>query len=90
MAPLLAAAIAAPAPAEAVERDGGALEGVYDAVHSYRELGHLVAHLNPLAPKPESHPLLEPSDFGFAEERPRPGGRSRQLSRLRPRARCAS
>ena len=62
------AAIAAPASAEAVERDGGALEGVYDAVHSYRELGHLVAHLNPLAPKPESHPLLEPSDFGFAEE----------------------
>src|SRR6266403_1466965 len=25
--------------------------GVFDLVHSYRELGHLVAHLNPLAPK---------------------------------------
>src|SRR5262245_19975336 len=62
------AAIAAPAPAEAVQRDAGALERVYDAVHSYRELGHLVAHLHPLAPNPESHPLLEPSDFGFAEE----------------------
>src|SRR6185312_3126940 len=24
--------------------------GVFDLVHSYRELGHLVAHLNPLAP----------------------------------------
>jgi 2-oxoglutarate dehydrogenase E1 component len=39
--------------------------GVYDFVHSYRELGHLVAHLNPLEPKPLGHPLLEPSEFGF-------------------------
>ena len=39
--------------------------GVFDLVHSYRELGHLVAHLNPLAAKPEGHPLLEPSEFGF-------------------------
>src|SRR5262245_41980985 len=61
------AATGTQAPPAAVERDG-ALEGVYDLVHSYRELGHLVAHLNPLAPKPESHPLLEASDFGFAEE----------------------
>jgi 2-oxoglutarate dehydrogenase E1 component len=41
--------------------------GVFDLVHSYRELGHLVAHLNPLGPKPEGHPLLEPSEFGFSE-----------------------
>ena len=41
--------------------------GVFDLVHSYRELGHLVAHLNPLAPKPAGHPLLEPSEFGFGE-----------------------
>src|SRR6185369_9532745 len=26
--------------------------GVFDLVHSYRELGHLMAHLNPLGPKP--------------------------------------
>ncbi len=39
--------------------------GVFDLVHSYRELGHLVAHLNPLAPPPAGHPLLEPSEFGF-------------------------
>src|SRR5438876_11864096 len=38
--------------------------GVFDLVHSYRELGHLVADLNPLAPKPVGHPLLEPSEFG--------------------------
>src|SRR5205807_1374652 len=42
--------------------------GVFDLVHSYRELGHLVADLNPLAPKPAGHPLLEPSEFGFGDE----------------------
>ncbi len=41
--------------------------GVFDLVHSYRELGHLQAHLNPLAPKPPPHPLLAPSEFGFTE-----------------------
>src|SRR6059058_6053608 len=42
--------------------------GVFDLVHSYRELGHLVADLNPLAPKPAGHPLLDPSEFGFGDE----------------------
>src|SRR5437667_6157741 len=42
--------------------------GVFDLVHSYRELGHLVADLNPLTPKPAGHPLLEPSEFGFGDE----------------------
>jgi len=41
--------------------------GAFDLVHSYRELGHLVAHLNPLSPKPVGHPLLDPSEFGFGE-----------------------
>src|SRR5262249_7312826 len=41
--------------------------GITDLVHSYRELGHLVAHLNPLAPKPAGHPLLEPEEFGFSD-----------------------
>ncbi len=41
--------------------------GVFDLVHSYRELGHLVAHLNPLGSKPDGHALLEPSEFGFGE-----------------------
>src|SRR5436189_3764351 len=41
--------------------------GVFDLVHCYRELGHLVAHLNPLGPRPAGHPLLEPSEFGFGE-----------------------
>jgi 2-oxoglutarate dehydrogenase E1 component len=39
--------------------------GVFDLVHSYRELGHLVAYLNPLTQRPGGHPLLEPSEFGF-------------------------
>jgi 2-oxoglutarate dehydrogenase E1 component len=41
--------------------------GVFDLVHSYRELGHLAAHLNPLALKPGPHPLLDPAEFGFSE-----------------------
>src|SRR5262249_15568500 len=41
--------------------------GAFDLVHSYRELGHLVAHLNPLGPRPVGHPLLDPSEFGFGE-----------------------
>src|SRR2546422_15311 len=45
---------------------GSALE-IADLVHSYRELGHLVAHLNPLGPPPAGHPLLAPSEFGFTE-----------------------
>jgi 2-oxoglutarate dehydrogenase E1 component len=42
--------------------------GVFDLVHSYRELGHLIADLNPLDPTPRSHPLLDPSEFGFNDE----------------------
>src|SRR6185369_1218134 len=59
----------------AIARDGARVEpvaspafGVFDLVHSYRELGHLVARLNPLDPTPRTHPLLEPSEFGFGDE----------------------
>jgi 2-oxoglutarate dehydrogenase E1 component len=45
----------------------GAALAAFDLVHSYRELGHLVAFLNPLGPKPQGHPLLEPSEFGFGD-----------------------
>src|SRR5207253_9841878 len=38
-----------------------------DLVHSSRELGHLVAHLSPLEPRPMGHPLLDPAEFGFTE-----------------------
>jgi len=58
-APLAVAAQAAEVPAP--------VPAVYDLVHSYRELGHLVASTNPLAPPPSGHPLLEPAMFGFGE-----------------------
>src|SRR2546425_1077612 len=38
-----------------------------DLVHSFRELGHLVAHLNPLEPRPMGHRVLDPAEFGFTE-----------------------
>jgi 2-oxoglutarate dehydrogenase E1 component len=39
--------------------------GVYGLVQAYRELGHLMAHLNPLEPPPPMHHLLDPEEFGF-------------------------
>jgi 2-oxoglutarate dehydrogenase E1 component len=57
-----AAAVTAPA----TRPDAEPVLGVFGLVHAYRELGHLVAHLNPLADKPGGHPLLEPSEFGFS------------------------
>src|SRR5260221_7025782 len=41
--------------------------GVLDLIHSYRELGHLIADLNPLGGNTTEHPLLALSEFGFAE-----------------------
>ncbi len=41
--------------------------GVYGLVQAYRELGHLMAHLNPLAPAPPVHPLLDVDEFGFSD-----------------------
>src|SRR4051812_11166726 len=39
--------------------------GVFDLVHSYRELGHFVAHLDPLGHDRPNHPLLDLSNFGM-------------------------
>src|SRR5215470_9536454 len=41
--------------------------GVLDIIHSYRELGHLIADLNPLGGNLTEHPLLALSEFGFDE-----------------------
>jgi 2-oxoglutarate dehydrogenase E1 component len=35
-----------------------------ELVHSYRELGHLVADLDPLGGSPRTHPLLRPEELG--------------------------
>jgi 2-oxoglutarate dehydrogenase E1 component len=53
------------APAGAASR-GGAPE-VADLVHSFRELGHLVADLDPLGHSPREHPLLSLRELGLAE-----------------------
>ncbi|HUG38761.1 MAG TPA: 2-oxoglutarate dehydrogenase E1 component, partial [Candidatus Limnocylindrales bacterium] len=55
-----------PPPTRARE-PGGAPPETADLVHSYRELGHLVADLDPLKRAPRSHPLLALSEFGFTE-----------------------
>src|SRR5256885_17067069 len=40
--------------------------GIFDLVHSYRELGHFVAKLDPLGHNRANHPLLELSQFGMS------------------------
>ncbi len=39
--------------------------GVFDLVHTYRELGHFVARLDPLGHDRPNHPLLDLSNFGI-------------------------
>ncbi|MGH7367477.1 MAG: 2-oxoglutarate dehydrogenase E1 component [Candidatus Rokuibacteriota bacterium] len=46
---------------------GTASPPVADLVHSYRELGHLVADVDPLDRSVRRHPLLELAEFGFEE-----------------------
>ena len=41
--------------------------GVFDLIHSYRELGHLIADLDPLGDNQTSHPLLDLSQFGLSD-----------------------
>ncbi|PYO50214.1 MAG: 2-oxoglutarate dehydrogenase E1 component [Candidatus Rokuibacteriota bacterium] len=49
-------------------RDGARPGGsVAELVHAYRELGHLVADLDPLGGSPREHPLLRLSELGFSE-----------------------
>jgi 2-oxoglutarate dehydrogenase E1 component len=43
-------------------------KGVVALVRAYRHRGHFIAELDPLGENPTSHPLLELSEFGLAEE----------------------
>ncbi len=43
-------------------------EGVQDLVHSYRELGHFQAQLDPLGHDRPQHPLLDLREFGFSPD----------------------
>jgi 2-oxoglutarate dehydrogenase E1 component len=50
-------------------KSGSPAEGVNHLVHSYRQLGHFIAQLNPLGGNRDSHPLLQLSEFGFTDEK---------------------
>src|SRR5262245_117006 len=39
---------------------------IADLVHRYRELGHLIADLDPLGQSPRQHPLLRLDQWGFS------------------------
>jgi 2-oxoglutarate dehydrogenase E1 component len=41
--------------------------GVLDLIHTYREVGHLIADLNPLGGNLTEHPLLATAELGFTE-----------------------
>jgi 2-oxoglutarate dehydrogenase E1 component len=41
--------------------------GVVRLTYAYRDLGHFLAHLDPLSEPRQNHPLLNPAEFGFRE-----------------------
>src|SRR5690349_7686749 len=50
---------------ERLDSDRNASIGIFDLVHSYRELGHFIADLDPLGHNRTSHPLLELREFNL-------------------------
>jgi 2-oxoglutarate dehydrogenase E1 component len=48
--------------------DTAAQASVIRLIDAYRDLGHFLAHLDPLSERRQTHPLLELSEFGFDEE----------------------
>jgi 2-oxoglutarate dehydrogenase E1 component len=47
--------------------DTCAQTGIVRLIDAYRDLGHFLAHLDPLSESRATHPLLELSEFGLAE-----------------------
>jgi 2-oxoglutarate dehydrogenase E1 component len=47
--------------------DGAWQTAIIRLIYAYRDLGHFIAHLDPLSERRTSHPLLELSEFGFSE-----------------------
>jgi 2-oxoglutarate dehydrogenase E1 component len=47
--------------------DGAAQTAIVRLIYAYRDLGHFLAHLDPLSEARAKHPLLELSEFGFTE-----------------------
>ncbi len=58
-----------PTPSAPTDSNGAVTDwstaGIFDLVHSYRELGHFVSKLDPLGHDRPNHPLLELSNFGI-------------------------
>ena len=54
-----------PGPTSRDGLSGNASIGIFDLVHSYRELGHFIADLDPLGHNRASHPLLELGEFNL-------------------------
>lgn len=50
-----------------LQKGPGKFMQIGDLVHSYREMGHLVANLDPLGHNMNHHPLLELSEFNIEE-----------------------
>lgn len=53
---------------ESAESPREMIKGIYALVHYYREIGHLVAKLDPLGHNRIRHPLLELSEFGLSTQ----------------------
>ncbi|HEX5103178.1 MAG TPA: 2-oxoglutarate dehydrogenase E1 component [Pirellulaceae bacterium] len=53
---------------QATSADHRLAEGVADLIHSYRELGHCNARLDPLGHDRPPNPLLELSEFGLSDD----------------------
>src|SRR5579875_2114271 len=58
---------AQPAAPRAAAVDGASQTAIVRLIYAYRDLGHFIAHLDPLSEARTSHPLLELSEFGFTE-----------------------
>lgn len=54
--------------AEEYQKGPGKFLQIGDLVHSYREMGHLIANLDPLGHNMYHHPMLELSEFGIDRE----------------------
>lgn len=52
---------------ESPQKESGDEAKVADLINAYRERGKLLAHVDPLNPPSQSHPLLELSHFGLSE-----------------------
>jgi 2-oxoglutarate dehydrogenase E1 component len=54
-------------PAPGSSRDARLQIGIVRLTYAYRDLGHVLAHLDPLSEPRQNHPLLNPKEFGFTE-----------------------